>query len=219
MCLKQNSVSSLHKNMVNLYITYKLDAWSKDLNTDFTLGNCLFGSVKLTKNDDLVKYKYNSYGIGFDSRLQFSWSDGSVGKNIIIFGVDNISSMHIDGRNKNILVLGDGPTQGLDNATITAKAKYPISFTNSGKQLLLSLHYNDSNSVLFIDAVKIYQLKAKYSEIKPYPLCLDNISKDFIIHNMTKTGLKGSVKVFSVDYNAIDTSDILDISWFLMEEA
>ena len=36
---------------------------------------------------------------------------------------------------------------------------------------------------------------------------------------MTKTGLKGSVKVFSVDYNAIDTSDILDISWFLMEEA
>ena len=159
MCLKQNSVSFLHKNLVNLYITYKLDAWSKDLNTDFTLGNCLFGSVKLTENDDLVKYKYSSYDIGFDSRLQFSWSDGSVGKNIIIFGVDNISSMHIDGRNKNILVLGDGPTQGLDNATITAEAKYRINFTNSGKQFLLSLHYNDSNSVLLLMQSKYIRLK------------------------------------------------------------
>ena len=36
--------------------------------------------------------------------------------------------MHIDGRNKNILVLGEGPTQGLDNTTIT-EDKYLISFT------------------------------------------------------------------------------------------
>ena len=41
-CLKQKSVSFLHKNIVNFYISYKLDTWSKDLNTDFTLGNCLF---------------------------------------------------------------------------------------------------------------------------------------------------------------------------------
>ena len=41
-CLKQDIVSFLHKNIVNLYITYELDAWSRDLNTDFTSGNCLF---------------------------------------------------------------------------------------------------------------------------------------------------------------------------------
>ena len=42
-------------------------------------------------------------------------------------------SVHIDGRNKNILVLLEGPTQSLDNATITAEVKYPINFTESGK--------------------------------------------------------------------------------------
>ena len=56
---------------------------------------------------------------------------------------------------------------------------------------MLSLHYNGSNSFLFANAVKIDQFKAKYSEIKPYPLRLDNISKDFIFNNMKKkTGLK-----------------------------
>ena len=65
--LKQDSASFLHKNIVNLYITYKLDTWSKDLNTDFTLGDSLFGAVKLTKNADPGKCKYSSYGIRFDS--------------------------------------------------------------------------------------------------------------------------------------------------------
>ena len=40
----------------------------------------LIGSVKLTKNADLDKYKYSGYGIGFESRSEFSFTDGSVGK-------------------------------------------------------------------------------------------------------------------------------------------
>ena len=40
-CLKQDSVSFLHKKVVISYVSYKLDTWSKD----FTLGNCLFGAV------------------------------------------------------------------------------------------------------------------------------------------------------------------------------
>ena len=65
----------------------------------------------------------------------------------------------------------------------------------------------------------MYQFKAKDSEIKPYSLCLDNISKYFTINNMKKTGgLKGIVQVFSVNYNAIDTNDILDIHKFEMKE-
>ena len=43
--------------------------------------------------------------------------------------------MHIDRKNRNILVLGEGPTQGLDNAATTAESKYPINFTVSGKKL------------------------------------------------------------------------------------
>ena len=74
-CLRQDSVSFLHKNIVNLYILYKLDTCSKDLNPDFTLGNCLFGAVKLTKNAVADKYRYSGYGIGLDSRSQFSWLD------------------------------------------------------------------------------------------------------------------------------------------------
>ena len=73
---------------------YTLDTWSKDLNTDFRLGNCLFGAVKLTKNTDPDKWKYSGYGIGFDSRSEFLWSDRSYGENVIIFGVVNSSSAH-----------------------------------------------------------------------------------------------------------------------------
>ena len=48
----------------------------------------------------------------------------------------------------------------------------------------LSPHYNGSNSVLFVNATKIYQFKAKNSEIKDFELCLGNISKDFTINNL-----------------------------------
>ena len=65
----------------------------------------------------------------------------------------------------------------------------------------------------------MYQLKAKDSEIRQYPLCLGNILNDFTIDTMKKTGLKGNVHIITVDYsNPIDTSDILDIHRFLMKE-
>ena len=65
-----------------------------------------------------------------------------MGKNIIIFGVDMSPSAHIDGRNKNILVLGQGPKQDLNNATPTAEAEYPINLIESGKGFVLSQPYN-----------------------------------------------------------------------------
>ena len=140
----------LYKIMVNLYITYKLDAWSQGLNTNFTLGNCLFGAVKLIKNADPDKYKYGGYDIGYNLCSQLSWTDKNIGKDVIIFEVDNRYFVHTDGRNKNILVLGEEPKQGLDNATITAEAKYPINLAESEKQFLLSLHYNGTNSFFYL---------------------------------------------------------------------
>ena len=64
-------------------------------------------------------------------------------------------SVHIDSKNKDILILVEGPTQRLDDIILTAKAKYPINFTQSGKGFVLSLHYNGSNSFLFVNVTKI----------------------------------------------------------------
>ena len=78
------------------------------------------------------------------------------------------------------------------------EAKYPINITQSRKRFVLSLHYNGSNSFLFVNATKIYQFKARNSEIKDYALCLGNISKDFTINNMKKkkTGSEGIANFF-----------------------
>ena len=100
-----------------------------------------------------------------------------MGKNVVISGIDNSSSVHSDNKKKYILVLGEGPTQGLDNTTTTAEAKYSINFSRSQRKFCLCLHYNESHSFLFVNATKIYKFKAKDSEIKPYPLCLGNISR------------------------------------------
>ena len=92
--------------------------------------------------------------------------------------------MHVDNKNKDILVLGESPLQNLDYTTTTAEAKYPIRFTESGNKFVFSLNYNGSNSLLYANAIKVYQFKAKKSEIKPYTFCLGNILKDFTINNM-----------------------------------
>ena len=132
-CLIKNNIS-IPKEVINLYISYKL----RNLNTDFTLNNCLFGSVKLTKNDDPTKYKYSSYGIGFGFRLRFSFTDGSMGRNVIIFGADISSSVHIDNKSKDTLILGEGPTQGLDDTILTAEAVHPIKIYTTKKKICIN---------------------------------------------------------------------------------
>ena len=111
------------------------------------------------------------------------------GKNVIVFGADMSPSVYIDNKNKDILIIHEEPTQGLDD-TSTAEAKYPINFTQPRKRFLLWLHCNGSNSFLFVKAIKIYQFKAKTSETKDYTLCLGNVSKDFTINNMKKRDYK-----------------------------
>ena len=91
------------------------------------------------------------------------------------------SSVHID-----ILFSHEGPTQRLDDTILTAEAKYPINFTQSEKKIVLCLHYNESNSFLFVNALNSYQFKAKNSEIECYALCLGSILKYFTINNMKK---------------------------------
>ena len=126
------------------------------VNTDFTLKNCLHGSVKISKNADPDKYKYSFYYIGFYSRSEFSFTYGSMGKNVIIFVVNMSSSVHINNKNKDILNLCEGPTQELDDTTLTTEAKYLINFTQRNKRFVLSLNYNGSNRLLFVNATKRY---------------------------------------------------------------
>ena len=45
--------------------------------------------------------------------------------------------MHVDNKNKDILILGEGSTQGLDDTTLTAEGKYPIRFTEQNKRFVL----------------------------------------------------------------------------------
>ena len=50
------------------------------------------------------------------------------------------SSVHVDNKKKYILVLGEGPTQGLDGTTLTAEKKYSINFIVNNKKFCLRLH-------------------------------------------------------------------------------
>ena len=151
-------------------------------------------------------------------RSEFLLPDGNVGKNVTIFGVDMSLSVNIDHKKKYILILGKGATQGLDDTNLTAEAQYLINFSRSNRKFYLSLYYKGSNSFLFVNATKIYQFKAKDSEIKMYPLCLGNVSGDFSANNMKKTGLNGCVYNFSVDYRPFDTSNIIDMHKYLMKK-
>ena len=49
------------------------------------------------------------------------------------------SSAHVDNNEKDILILGKGPTQGLEH-TLTAEKMYLINFTVTKKKFYLSLH-------------------------------------------------------------------------------
>ena len=73
-------------------------------------------------------YGYSGYEIGFEKRGRFSFPGGAFGQNVIIFGVDMSSSIHIDNKGKDILILGVGPTQGLEH-TLTPEKMYSINFT------------------------------------------------------------------------------------------
>ena len=133
----------------------------RHLNTNFTLGNCLLGFVKPTNNVDLDKYKYAGFNIGFGFCLDFLFTDGIFGKNAIIFGADMSASVHFDNKRKNISILGEGPTQGLNDTTLTAEAIYSISFTQPNKRFVLSLNYNENSSFSFVNGTKYINSKLK----------------------------------------------------------
>ena len=103
------------------------------MDADFASVNSLFGAVKLTKNTDPDKYRYSGYGIWFDTPGRFSLSNrfgvvlNGFGKNARICDAEMSSSVHIDNKDKDILILGKVPTDSLDDTTLIAE-KWTLSY-------------------------------------------------------------------------------------------
>ena len=115
-CLKQDKITFNHGKILNFYILYeiiKIANINGNRNSNLAVQNELFGAVSLTKNAHVNKYKYSGYRISFDRTSSFSFPGSGYGQNVIVFGVDMNSSIHIDNKGKDILILGKDPTQGL----------------------------------------------------------------------------------------------------------
>ena len=153
--LRQPKFSYAHGKIVHIFIVYELAGSSSHIN-DPTLKNCFVWC----KNVDIDKYGYSGYGIGFDRRSSFTFPGGGFGQNVLIFGVDMSSSVHIGNKKKDILVLGKGPTQEIEH-TLTAEKNYPINFTVTKKKYYVSLHYNGANTYLFVNGKEIVKFKTK----------------------------------------------------------
>ena len=81
------------------------------------------------------------------------------------------SSVYIDSKKKDFLILVKDLTKGLDDTTLATEAQYSITLSRSKITFCWSLRYNGRNSFLFVNATKMFKLKAKDSEIKKYHLC------------------------------------------------
>ena len=171
----------------------------------------------MTKIVNINKYGYSGYGIGFDRRSSFSFPGSRFDQNVLIFGADMSSSANIDNKKKDILLLGKGQIQALEH-TLTAEKMYSINFTEK-KNFCISLHYNEIISYLFVNGTEFYKFKAKDSEIVVSPLCLGNISKDWLADNTKRTGLNGCVYDFNVDYDPISVDDIKDIHKYFVNKS
>ena len=202
--------------IVNVFIVYDLDAWPKNPTDNFKIKNCLFGATNIVKNSDKEKYVYSWYGITFDSIGSWSFGD-NLARNVIIFGLDNSSSSNSDNRKNNFLILGEGPTFGINRIFGSPEKKFDISFSKANTKFCFNLHYNHDNSYLFLNEKEIFKFKAGNKNVNiPTQLCLGSISNGFSATESREISLNGNVYDFSVNYNSIDKSNILNIHQCLM---
>ena len=191
---------------MNINIFYDLDATTNDFNTN--LENCLFGSVKKTKNSDVNTYVYNGYGLPFYTGDFFIHPQGGIAYNVIVFGAD---------KPENVLVLGKGSAK-INNKTVDAVKIYTPNISTTVSKRVLSLHYNKQNSHILVNNNEIAVFTAKDSEINNDPICLGNISKDFSETNTETMGLYRSVYYFSIDDNPTSTDYISKIHKYLINK-
>ena len=173
---KTNVFNILNNIVINIYCVYKLDPTSSSRDDTFTVQNALFGSIQITKNADTSKYKYKGYGICFDEGDTFGIRNITNGRNVLIFGVHESSLTHANNKANNIFVMGDGFVQGINDTTLYAEKIYSQNFTQPNKTFVLSLHYNNNDSYLFINGKQELKFKAKPNQLiknMPRPKILD----------------------------------------------
>ena len=86
--------------------------------------------------------------------------------------------VHVDDNKKDILILGQGPAEGLDDTTLTAEKDYSINFTKSRKKFCLNLRYNWANSCLLI-VQKFIHLKQKILKLMQFHYAQETFQKSF----------------------------------------
>ena len=95
--------------------------------------------------------------------------------------------------------------------------KFSINFTDENIKFCLSLNYNADNSYLFVNRKEIFKFKVDNKNVNfPTRFCLGSISDRFSATESRELSLNGNVYYFSVDYNSIDKSAILNIHKYLM---
>ena len=157
--LTLNNDHVINKNVINIYIVYKLDPIASIRDTTFTIQNALFGAMQITKNADTSKYHCKGYGICFDESEQFSHTiteggraHSTLARNVIIFGADMSFSKHANNKANNIYIMGKDYVQKNNDTTIYTEKMYYRNFTYLGKKFMLSLHYNGDDSYLFANS-------------------------------------------------------------------
>ena len=75
----------------------------------------MLGVVKLTRNAIKRKFIYNAYRIALDGGGSWILSN-DFDQNGVIFGVDNSSSKHSENGKNNILILGEGPSDDMNDS-------------------------------------------------------------------------------------------------------
>ena len=182
---QNNVIIPNNNNVINIYVVYKLDPISSTRKTDYTIQNALFGAMKIAKNTDSSKNICTGYCLCFDEGGEFGHTvrQGNFyrttnAKNVIIFGIDMSSSIHVTNRANNIYVMGKDFIQGINDTTIYAENPFHNNFTEFGVKYVLSLHYNGDNSYLFANGRQELKFKAKDDQIINEKLCLRNLRSE-----------------------------------------
>ena len=135
----------INKNVVNIYIVYKLDPLASTRDKSFTIQNALFGAMQITKNaTDNSENNYKGYGICFDERSEFGHTITEGGhahtadaRNVLIFGADMSSSVHATNRTNHMYVMGTGLRKVLKILRYMQKR----TFTETLQILVKNLYY------------------------------------------------------------------------------
>ena len=165
-----------NNNVINIYCAYKIDSIASTRDDTFTVQNALFGAMEIAKNADTSKYNYKGYGICFDEGGTFSKGNIYNGRNVLIFGVQESSLAHANNKDNNIYVMGDLFVQGINDTTLYTEKVYSQNFTQPSKRLVLSLHYNDDDSYLFVNGKQELKFKCKKENLVKETLCIGNFS-------------------------------------------